>query len=235
MIALLLQLTVGGAVTANVVRSDAFYRDREVFAARYRVSLGHRWTVEAGGMLAAENGLFPSKSGAQVRHWAVGIDKTVPMEAQRCFMVRCSGRVDLRFGLSHGRIVEERSNERLRPDSLPEIAYYSFVAGSMGLHSKTVAVTVEKLIVVWNVTGLGLNNWIVRVRSRPLDCILRQTVPDAIGVDASALDGFWSGSCRLLPFRRLPFGVEAGQRPVLGYREPTSRLRYVALGVWFGK
>ena len=220
---LALQLSASASVTAVVASSDAFYRDREVLGVRYHQAVGKVF-AQAGGMLAAENGLFPSKSGASLRHWAVaaGIAPLRPV----------------RLSVIHGRFTHQRSPARDHA-GLPSITYYTFVGAGLTLVGDGLELGAERLLWVPQQVSIGLNRWVFRFRSAPLELLIRQTVNS----DDQAAYAFWSGTATLRPFVDIkkchpcqwlrPIGVEAGWRPVPSYRANREvRLRYLAVGVF---
>jgi hypothetical protein len=229
-----------GTATVQLIAlsNDDFYRDREVLAVRYRPRLVGSVYGHVGGTLIAENGLFPSKSGASLRHWAAGVE----VEPVR-------GRTTWILGLSHGRIVEQRSDERAHA-LLPDVTYYAFFAGMTGLRvaglrgplGPQLELTLESVWWTPQSVSLGTNTALLRMRTRPLSCLFRIKTH----AQDQAAWRFLNLTCALQPFelepwRRGPVGrrlrwlqLEAGQRPVLSYTENRDvGLRYVAVGAAF--
>lgn len=219
---LALQLTVAGSVTATAAASDGFYRDREVLGARYHAHLTGPLHLQAGGILAAENGLFPSKSGAGTRHWAVGLALAPWPWVQ--------------VGPIGGRLVEQRTDERPH-EGLRDIAYYGFVAAGFEIRAGPAGLTVERLLWVPQQAGLGLHQWRLAARVPGLSCSASRVVQS----DDQAPYAFWAPQCALRPFRILggprllrPLVIEGGRRAVLSYRtDRSAALDYLSVGVAF--
>lgn len=225
-------LQVRGQVTATVTASDDFYRHRAAFGVRYRPHLVGPFSAHLGGTLASDNALFPSRSGSDVRHWAVGLEWAVDPT--------------VRLSAIHGRIIQDRSGEHPTPTcgkryhhcpELQAITYYAFVAAGLEIRAGPGALTVEQLVWVPQQSGLGLNRTIVRARGRDLELSLTHTMNSE---DQEAY-AFWSfrGSLRLAralgaPRFTHPLLVEGGQRAVLGYAGNRDvPLQFLAVGAAF--
>lgn len=246
MLPLLLQLATAPAppavtATASVqvlaASGDHWYRDRELVGVRYRPHLFGRFWGNLGGSLSAENGLFPSKSGATTRHWAVGLEGTV---------ISQDG-ATLRFGVIHGRLVSDRTTERVRADGLPLITYYAFVAVSADLYvtglegpaGPWLELGIEHPVYVPQSVGLATNDAIVRWRTRPVAVMLRKL----INARNQQPYEFWTMALSVQPFefgglregrigKRLRWlTIEGGSRPVPSYSDSRAvALRYVGVG-----
>lgn len=213
---LALQLTAAASVTATAASSDAFYRDRETIGVRYHQTIMGPLFLDAGGMLAAENGLFPSKSGAGLRHWAVAVG-IAPLRP-------------VRLSVIHGRFTQQRSPERDH-SGLPTFGYYAFVGAGAAIVTPGAELTAERLLWVPQQFATGLNRWVFRFRTAPLEVLVRQTVASKDQVPYA----LWSGVATLRPRLTRPFGIEGGWRPLPSYRRNREELlRYVALGVYAG-
>lgn len=213
---LALQVSAMATVTATVAGDDAFYRDREVLGVRVHQPVAGPLFVQAGGMLAAENGLFPSKSGAGLRHWAVAAGLT-PLRS-------------VRLSVIHGRFTQQRSPERDH-SGLPTIGYYTFVGAGAAIVTPQLELSAERLLWIPQQVSTGLNRWVLRLRTAPLEVLVRRTAHSG----DQAPYAFWSAVATLHPRFLRPFGVEGGWRPVPSYRRSRDvRLGYVAAGVYVG-
>lgn len=214
------QITASGSVASVLSSSDTWYRDRETFGVRYRVKLAGPIGLQVGALLAAENGLFPSKSGATTRHWAAALEYRG------------------RFTLSaiYGRLVEQRTDERLHVYT-PDIAYYTFVAGGL-MYAPSPKASVGVEVLLWNIKQVAIqaNAVILRLHTEPLDCIVRVMTP---GSDEPQAHTFVAPSCILRPLypAKAPWkwiGIEAGWRPVLDYDINASvSLRHLSAGIYW--
>jgi hypothetical protein len=225
---LLLQLTAAGSIAATVASSDGFYRDRETFGVRWRspgVEMGYEapLTLQVGVMAANENGLFPSKSGAGVRHWALALEQQfVP---------------GLRASVIYGRFIEQRSDERPHP-GLPQITYYQLLAFGVEVRDSAghAVLTLEKLLAHPKAVHVGLHTFIARLRSPPADVMLQL-------IEGSEDQGtgyqFLTAEATVRPLWRLGapwryLGLQGGTRPVPSYSSDRSvALRFLSAGVFW--
>ena len=221
------QLTAAGSVSASVTNSDDFYRDRETFGVRYRtpqlVEMGYQapLKLQIGLLTTNENGLFPSKSGAGIRHWAVGLEQSFNPK--------------IKASIIYGRFIEQRSVER-EHINLPAITYYQLVAVGTEITTSDVTVTFEKLLAHPKTVHIGLHTFIARLRTHPADIMIQhiKNSPDQLEYQ------FWSASTIVRPLYKFEapwkwVGVEGGWRPIPSYTEDRSvNLRFLNVGMYWG-
>jgi hypothetical protein len=227
----LLQLAVAGSVTLSVASGDDFYRDRETFGVRYRTPALAGLTLQAGALAANENGLFPSKSGGAVRHWAAGLEGRVITV----------GRTILRASLIHGRLVEQRSEERSRLTSdrsalLPGTIYYTIWAVGAEVAWPRGSLTFERLVAVPVAVHVGLHRAILRIQTAPATVMVQLIESSA---DQPPYQ-FWTAEATVRPLWRqgAPWkwlGVQGGTRPVPSYTADRHvALTFLGVGVFWG-
>lgn len=228
---ILLQLAFTASVLVNgpMQDQDHFYRDREAFGVRLLspqlIEMGYQapLRIQAGIMAANENGLFPSKSGGGVRHWAIGLDQQLNPE--------------IRVGLIYGRFVAQRSDERPRADSVAEIDYYQLVALGATVTDSTgrYQLTLEKLLATPKAVHAGLHQFIARFRSPQVDIML-QLIEHSDPPHHQFLT--YEAVVRPLWQERAPFkwlGLAMGRRAVPSYDRPGDvPLGYWGVGIFMG-
>jgi len=225
-ILLFLQLSVTASVAGNAARSDEFYRDREAFGLRYQSPAiftvnSQPFNLQAGLMMANENGLFPSKSGEGMRHWAV--------DAQQAFAPW------LHAQLSFGRFTEQRSDDREHP-GLAQLDYYEFVGLGVELRRGNTAVMFEKLLAEPVSAHVALHSFVTRLSSPALDVMVQYMTNSADQPTYS----FWTAEATFRPAWRAPspwryLGIQGGSRPVPAYDANRSvALTFLSAGLFLG-